>query len=230
LTAITLMEPIDNIGPDEQDIIMAAVSFAKEKMNRFHSSHGWDHVERVVRLAEKIAKSEEEACLFIVKTAAVLHDIARTDELEENGRLCHAERGSAAAYEFLTGMGLDPGTAGRIRDCILSHRYRNDHAPDSIEARILYDADKLDSIGAIGIGRAFLFSGEIGAELHDPDIDVSRTRAYGREDTAYREYMVKLRFIKDRMLTAEGKRLAEERHRFMADFFRRLNEESRGLV
>jgi uncharacterized protein len=102
--------------------------------------------------------------------------------------------------------------------------------PRTLEARILFDADKLDSIGAVGIGRAFLFAGEIGAMLHDGAVDVAKTRPYTREDTAYREYLVKLRRVKDRMTTREGKRIAAERHRYMAAFFGRLNKETAGTL
>jgi len=215
--------------PDEQIIIDRAATFAKERMPRLHSSHGWDHVERVVAMAEHIASTEKDADPFIVMAAAILHDIARIDEVESAGSLCHAELGSRMAHDFLAVNGLDAVRADIIRRCILSHRYRNDHEPDTIEAKILYDADKLDSTGAIGVGRAFLFSGEVGARLHDPDIDVDLTRAYSKEDTAYREYLVKMRYIHEKMLTAEGRRIASERHRFMTDFFTRLQDEARGV-
>ena len=218
------------MNEQEEHIIERAISFAQDRMSRLNSSHGWDHVERVIRLAEKIARTEKEADLFILKTAAILHDIARVNEAENNGKLCHAELGSRAAYDFLIENGLDEERAGRVCRCILTHRYRNDHAPASIEERILYDADKLDSIGAVGIGRAFLFSGEVGASLHNPEIDVSLTHAYGKEDTAFREYMIKLRYVSDKMLTGEGKRLAEERHGFMVQFFERLEDEVRGAL
>lgn len=213
----------------EQRIIDLAITFAVARMSRLHSSHGWDHVERVRRTAEKIAATEKDADLFIVEASAILHDVARIDEVDSTGNDCHAEKGSRMAYDFLAANGLDEVRADRIRLCILSHRYRNEHVPDSIEAKILYDADKLDSIGAVGIGRAFLFSGEVGARLHNPDIDINLTRAYSKEDTAYREYMIKMRFIRDKMLTAEGRRLAEERHRYMAQFFERLQDEVKGV-
>lgn len=213
----------------EQQIIIAATTFAKERMTRLHSSHGWDHVERVTALADKIADSEKNADRFIIRVSAILHDIARIDEVGSSGIQCHAERGSGIAYDFLVDSGLDRVRADHVRRCILSHRYRNDHVPDTIEAMILYDADKLDSIGAVGIGRAFLFSGEVGARLHNPDIDVNLTEAYGKEDTAYREYIVKLRHIRDKMLTTCGKQLADERHDFMVEFFDKLTEEVKGL-
>jgi uncharacterized protein len=94
-----------------------------------------------------------------------------------------------------------------------------------LEARTLFDADKLDSIGAIGIGRAFLFAGEVGAKLHNPEMDLHNTQPYTEQDTGYREFKLKLSKIKDRMLTVEGRRLARERHAFMEEFFERLQQE-----
>jgi uncharacterized protein len=99
-----------------------------------------------------------------------------------------------------------------------------------LEARVLFDADKLDSIGAVGVGRAFLFAGEIGARLHDKTIDVRTSKPYSRDDTAYREYLVKLRRVRERMTTREGRRIAAERHRYMAAFFDRLNKETDGVL
>jgi len=101
--------------------------------------------------------------------------------------------------------------------------------PQTLEAKILYDADKLDSIGAVGIGRAFLFAGQTGARLHnESDVDILACKPYSKEDTAYREFKFKMSKIKDRMLTPEGKRLAAERHNFMEVFFERLERETKG--
>lgn len=216
------------MDPRDRAIIEEACAFARARMKKFHSSHGWDHVERVMRLAEIIRESEPSADPFITEAAATLHDIAREDENSAAGNICHARRGSIVALEFLTEKGVDKDRALHISDCILTHRYRDETPPASIEAKILYDADKLDSIGAVGIGRAFLFSGEIGARLHNTEIDVTKTEAYTDEDSAYREYMFKLRYIRDRMLTPRGKELAEERHHFMEIFFERLEREIKG--
>jgi uncharacterized protein len=114
--------------------------------------------------------------------------------------------------------------------CIAAHRFRDNKQPETPEARVLFDADKLDSIGAVGIGRAFLFAGEVGAKLHDKAVDPEKSLPYSEEDTAYREYLVKLRYVKDRMLTASGLELAKERHQFMTDFFERLNREVDGDI
>jgi uncharacterized protein len=219
----------DKTGSElETTIINKSLDFARDRMKSLHASHGWDHVQRVIRNAEHIAATELQADAFIVRTAAILHDIARDEQDRAGGTLCHAELGSAEAEKFLLSEGLDPDRARHIARCILSHRYRKERKPESIEAMILYDADKLDSIGAIGIGRAFLFAGEVGARLHNSEVDISRTASYSEEDTAYREFMVKLRTVKDKMLTDEGRRLAQERHDFMIDYFRRLDEEVKG--
>ncbi len=213
--------------PSDGDILREAERYARNATASLKPSHGWDHIQRVVRLAVKIA-TVERADIFIVHTAAILHDIARPQESASHGAICHAETGSRMAYEFLLGAGLDEARARHIAECVLSHRFRNDHTPRTIEAMALYDADKLDSIGAIGIGRAFLFAGEVGARLHNPDADIDATSAYTEEDTAYREFIVKLRRVKDSMITAEGRRIAAARHEFMVRFFERLQSEALG--
>ena len=164
----------------------------------------------------------------ILKLAAVLHDIGRAEEDRTNGRVCHSEAGARLAEGILKAEGVAEARIARIAHCIETHRFRKNAAPATLEARILFDADKLDAIGAVGIGRAFLFAGEVGARMHNKGIDLSKTEPYTEEDTAYREFMVKLRHIKDRIHTREGKRVAAERHRFMVAFFDRLDRETDG--
>jgi uncharacterized protein len=209
------------------------VSKVKEEARAFfqsaRGSHDWDHTERVYRLCLRIGR-KEKADLGVLKLAALLHDIGREEEDRSSGRICHGRSGAALAGKLLERHGLDRAAVRSVVHCIRSHRFRKRAVPRTLEARILFDADKLDSIGAVGIGRAFLFAGEIGARLHDKNINVRRTKAYTREDTAYREFLVKLGRVKDRMTTREGKRIAAERHRFMAAFFERLNKETDGTL
>lgn len=192
-------------------------------------SHDGDHTERVLRLCLRIGR-KEKADLGVLELAALLHDIGRGEEDRSRGRVCHARSGARLAKDILERCGCDPATVRAVVPCIRTHRFRRGGAPRSLEARVLFDADKLDSIGAVGVGRAFLFAGEVGARLHDKDIVVERTKPYTREDTAYREYLVKLRRVKDRMTTREGRRLAAGRHRFMAAFFERLHKETDGRL
>ena len=202
---------------------------ARACFDKARGSHDWDHTERVLRLCLRIGR-KEKADLTVLEFAAVLHDIGRADEDRTNGRVCHAEAGARRAGAILEKHGLAAETIARVVHCIETHRYRKALRPETIEARVLFDADKLDSIGAVGIGRAFLFAGEVGARLHDQDIVVEKTRPYTRDDTAYREYLVKLRHLKDRLTTTEGKRIARERHAFMKAFFARLHKETDGIL
>jgi uncharacterized protein len=214
-------------------ITPALVSQIREEAGAYfrsaRGSHDWDHTERVTRLSLKIGR-KEKADLGVLKLAAILHDIGREEEDRSHGRICHGRSGAALAKKILERHGCDPGTIRAVAEAIRTHRFRRGGAPKTLEARILFDADKLDSIGAVGVGRAFLFAGEIGARLHDKAIDIRKTKPYTREDTAYREYLVKLSRVRDRMTTREGRRMAAERHRFMAAFFDRLNKETDGVL
>jgi uncharacterized protein len=115
-----------------------------------------------------------------------------------------------------------------IVHCIRSHRFRGNHTPRTLEAKVLFDADKLDAIGAVGVARAFLFAGEVGACLHNSDMIIEDSKPYSIDDTGFREYKIKLCKIRDRILTAEGRKIADERHAFMQDFFNRFIEEYEG--
>jgi len=190
--------------------------------------HGPDHTERVHKTALYIGRLMG-ARLDILSAAALLHDIGRKYETRKQGKICHAEKGAELARDILTKLDFAPSLIDEIAHCIEAHRYRGKTAPRTLEAKILYDADKLDSIGAVGIGRAFLFAGQTGARLHnDSDVDILACKPYSKEDTAYREFKFKMSKIKDRMLTPEGKRLAKERHGFMELFFERLEREVKG--
>lgn len=192
-------------------------------------SHDWDHTQRVYELCLRIG-CKEGADLEILKLAALLHDIGREAEDRTNGRICHAQKSAAQARRILTKQGIDRERVNKIVRCIETHRFRGRDLPDSLEGKVLFDADKLDSIGAVGIGRAFLFAGEVGARLHDPRIRVDQTEPYSRDDSAYREFLVKLSKIKDRIFTREGRRIARDRHRYMTEYFKRLNRETAGRL
>ncbi len=201
----------------------------KKVLQNGKNSHNWEHTERVYNLALKIAK-KEKADIEIVKYAAILHDIKRTEEDRKNGKICHAKEGAKKAYMLLKKHGLSREKIKKIVHCIETHRFRGNKKPETKEAKVLFDADKLDSIGAVGIGRAFLFAGEVGAKLHNKGIEIKKTKPYTEEDTAYREYVVKLRKIKNKMQTKTGKKMAIKRHKFMVEFFKRLNKEVKGIV
>ena len=200
--------------------------------------HDFTHVERVRVLAKRVAK-KEGANVFVVELAALLHDIGRYEEMKTKGKMCHAEWGAKEAEKILGRFdNISEKEKENILHCISAHRYRNECIPETIEAKCLFDADKLDSIGAVGIGRDFLFAGYVGAtvpklfytgrekELAKGDRDYS----YTKEDSAILEYEVKLKKLKKRMLTKEGKKIAQERDAFMTMFFKRFWQEVRGVL
>jgi len=192
-------------------------------------SHDWDHTRRVAALCDGIGRVEK-ADLTVLRLAAYMHDIGRCHQDRSSGAQCHAKEGARMAAAILADVPLPDPAKRNIIHCIRSHRFRENHAPETLEAKVLFDADKLDAIGAVGVARAYLFAGEVGARLHNPDIDVTAAPAYSENDTGYREYLVKLRHIHGRMLTAEGRRLAAERHAFMVMFFDRFLGEIEGQV
>ena len=196
-------------------------------LSNAHGSHAWDHTQRVYNLCLHIGESEG-ADMEVLKIAAYLHDVGRPFQDESKGAICHEEKGVEMARALLGKYLISEGQKTNIIHCIRSHRFRGDCQPETLEAKVLFDADKLDAIGAIGIGRSFLFAGEVGAKLHNPYINPEDTRPYTEEDTGYREFKLKLSKIKDRMLTAEGRRMAKERHAFMEMFFERFLQEHEG--
>ena len=190
-------------------------------------SHDWEHTLRVRRLSERIG-GVEGADLTVVSLAACLHDIGRSAQDQAGGGVCHARKGAEMALPIVADLPLAAERRDNILHCIRTHRYRDGRMPQTLEARVIFDADKLDAIGAVGVARAYLFAGEVGAKLHNPDLDPEAAPAYSQEDTGYREYCVKLVKIKARMLTAEGRRLAAGRHEFMVAFFNRFIQEYKG--
>jgi uncharacterized protein len=169
-------------------------------------SHGLDHVLRVVYLC-KIIGTEENADMEILLPAAFLHDIARPNE-DATG-IPHEEEGARMAEQFLRSIRYDEERIPKISHAIRTHRYRSLKKPETLEARILSDADKLDALGAVGIARTFIRAGEHQGEISDAISHIH-------------DKLVKLNGL---MYTRSAKRLAEERHRFLSAFLEKLNEE-----
>lgn len=202
-------------------------SYARTCFENARGSHDWEHTLRVHGLCTRIGPAHG-ADMLVLEAAAYLHDIGRADQDKLNGSICHAVRGAEMARAFLASVALDQGRKENIIHCVRAHRFRDDHPPETIEARVLFDADKLDAIGAVGVARAYLFAGELGACLHNPNLPPEQAQSYSRDDTGHREFVVKLSKIKDRILTREGRRIAEDRHAFMAAFFERFLAEYGG--
>lgn len=186
--------------------------------------HDFDHVLRVLALAERLARIEG-ADFDIVRTAALLHDVARGhgDRLAND----HAQAGAEMARAILDRQPASKVEA--VAHAIAAHRFRTGPAPQTIEAKVLHDADKLDAIGAIGVARAFAFGGHQGQRLWaEVPPAYQETQDTRHEHTPVHEYHVKLLKIKDRLLTDSARALAQQRHAFMLQYFERLDQEVRG--
>lgn len=207
---------------------------AKEFFIGASGCHDWSHVERVYNLCLRIA-NKEKANMGVVELAAYLHDVGRLEEMKTKGKVDHAEKSVELAEKILAQYNLDKDIVENVKHCVLSHRYRNNHEPKTIEAKILFDADKLDSIGAVGNGRDFLFAGSSGSNClytgNEKELSKrARDFSYTKEDSAFLEYYFKLSKVKEKILTGEGRRIAEERHNYMKNFFERFESEIRGLL
>lgn len=213
---------------NEKRELAAAASFVAEKLGGIGGCHDLDHTRRVLANAEKLLDEIPEADSFCVKMAVWLHDTARPEEDKTSGKCCHALLGAEIAGSYLEQRNFPENLREKIVRAVLRHRFRGNIYPETIEEKIVFDADKLDSLGAVGIGRAFLFAGKCGARLHNSAEEALGSPAYSVEDTAYREYLVKLRKLPEVMRTEPAKRIAVERAAFMETFFDVLDKEVNG--
>lgn len=201
--------------------------FVRRKLANNRCGHDLDHTLRVYKNALKLA----ELCggdVRIISAAAMLHDVGRFEETRTRGAVCHAEIGAVIARQYLEKRGFDENFVNAVVHCIERHRFRKGLAPETLEAKILFDADKLDSIGPVGLGRAFLFAGNSGARLHNSRKEALEAEEYSYQDTAYREYLVKLSKVHERMLTEQGRKLALYYTDFMKNFFNEMNLQIKG--
>ncbi len=190
------------------------------------SAHDREHIYRVLYQALEIAKTEEDVNYDVLIAACLLHDIGRKEQFE-NPALCHAMVGGDKAWDFLVASGFAPDFAHQVKHCIQTHRYRKDNCPESLEAKILFDADKLDVTGAMGIARTLIYKGIVSQPIYSllPDGTVSD----GEGDEApsfFQEYKYKLENLYSNFYTARARDLAKERQGAAADFYHCLYREA----
>ncbi|MDR3540071.1 MAG: HD domain-containing protein [Desulfosporosinus sp.] len=149
---------MENIATTDhlQQVIRVAQGFYARK----DRAHDLDHALRVREWGKKLAK-EEGADITVIELAALLHDIGRSGAVEKT----HAESSAGLAVNILYKTGYAENIVLRVKEAILSHSREAGHEPNTLEAKILYDADKLDFVGAIGLGRLFTLAGVQGWPL-----------------------------------------------------------------
>lgn len=189
------------------------------------SAHDAQHIYRVLNHALQIAEKETDVDYDVLIAACLLHDIGRKEQFADPA-VCHAEAGSRKAHAFLQKHGFSEDFCNRVAQCILTHRFRKAQPPETLEAKILFDADKLDVIGAVGIARSLMYKAEVSEPLYRLHAD--GTVDDGSDDTGpsfFREYRFKLEKLYDRFYTARGAELAQDRQRIAADFYSALYRE-----
>lgn len=189
------------------------------------SAHDKEHIYRVLSNALVIAEEEETVNYDILITACLLHDIGRPDQIKDPS-LCHAAVGSEKACKFLMQSGFSVEFAQQVSDCIRTHRFRKSDPPQSMEAKILFDADKLDVVGAIGIARTLVYKGTVAEPLYTRLPDGRISDGTGEQPQSFfKEYKFKLEKLYDRFYTAKGAALAQGRKAAAVAFYENLYRE-----
>lgn len=208
------------------DIIKTTVDFVKKELEGAEAGHDWYHIERVWRLAEHIGE-KENANTQVVALAALLHDIA--DPKFHNGNETLALE---ISERFLTENNVDADVIQQVLYVIQNISFKNrGEAPKqpSLELQIVQDADRLDAIGAIGIARTFNFGGFKNNLMYDPEIqpklNMDKEEYKKSNGTTINHFYEKLLLLKDLMNTETGKKLAEERHKYMLGFLDQFYKE-----
>ena len=210
----------------EEEIIAKAINFVKKELAGAEGGHDWWHIERVWKNSRLIAR-QENANIFIVELAALLHDIA--DSKFHNG---DENMGPKKARTFLEGLSVNDEIILHVENIIKNISFKGgnfDQSFHSIELEIVQDADRLDAMGAIGIARAFNYGGFKNREIYNPSIkpDMQMTIEAYKKSAAptINHFYEKLLLLKVRMNTQAGKKLAEERHRFMEIYLEQFYKE-----
>lgn len=202
--------------------------YIKGKFNDEATGHDWHHIERVEKMALVIAE-KEGGDKEIISLAALLHDI---DDHKFNGG--DFDKGSESAKTLLKQYNYSEKIINQVASVVKTVSFKGALVADeteSIEAKIVQDADRIDAIGAIGIARTFAYGGSIGQPIYLPNTppklhDDSAAYSSSRTHTINHFYE-KLLLLKDRLHTNTAKEIASERHEYMLEFLRRFEHEWR---
>jgi uncharacterized protein len=209
---------------------MISIEEAKQYYLEADTIHDFDHVLRVYELSKTIG-NKEGANWHTLATAALLHDACGAAPGSQE-RLEHHLASALLAEKVLSERGWNPDDIKAVMHCIRAHRYRGTEPPVSIEAKVLFDADKLDVLGAIGVARVIGYAAVAGQPAFAQPSQTfleSGEKVPGEPHSAYHEYLFKLRKVKDRLHTDSARRIAEERDAYLHEYFMRLQDEIHGL-
>ncbi|MFA6280279.1 MAG: HD domain-containing protein [Bdellovibrionales bacterium] len=210
----------------DNDIIVKTRTYVHQEFDNDTSGHDWWHFHRVHNIALKIAQAEK-ADETVVSLAALLHDIA--DYKRHNG---DDKAGVKTVRDWLEEQGLDKKRTDHVCEIIQKVSFKGEGTPtpmETIEGKVVQDADRLDAIGAIGIARAFTFGGHYGREIYNPEAKAVLHKDFesykdGTSSTLH-HFDEKLLLLKDRLNTPTAQQMAKERHSFMLTFLDQFHKE-----
>ncbi|MFH1401353.1 MAG: HD domain-containing protein [Parcubacteria group bacterium] len=187
------------------------------------SGHGFDHIERVLKMAKLICK-KEGGDIQVVETATLLHDIARAKENERNN-LDHAEEGAKMAEKYLNKISFPKSKIENIIHCIVVHRVSKGKKAETKEAKIIQDADRLDALGAIIITRVLAYNGFYKIPIYNPDIKPKKIYD-GKYSTAINHFYEKiLKLTPTSFHTKTAQKIAAKRYNFVLNFLKQFKKE-----
>jgi uncharacterized protein len=216
---------------NKKAVLKKTEDYVKKKFEADATGHDWWHVRRVFRNASTIAKREKGADIFIVKLGALLHDIA---DFKFHGG--DDVVGGKVAKKWLKSIGVDNATTEKIVHIVNNVSFKGVGVAskmESLEGKIVQDADRLDAIGAIGIARTFAYGGHMGRPMYNPEGKTRNNKSFeeykkGAPSTIHHFYE-KLLHVRELMNTKTGKKIAIERHRFLEMYLERFYLEWRGV-
>ena len=202
----------------------------REKAQSYHKDlggHGFDHVERVYNLGVRLTE-KEDVDLMVLKLACLLHDIARVKE-DKGECEDHSEEGAIMAEEILKQENIPQEKINHISECIRVHRYSKGLKPETKEAEILQDADRLEALGAICIARVFMYNGFNQNSMYDPKISPDKEYHGQKNSTAVNHFYEKILKIKPESFHTElAKEVAKERYDYIVNFLEQFKAEWEG--
>ncbi|MGK7391644.1 MAG: HD domain-containing protein [Candidatus Cyclobacteriaceae bacterium M2_1C_046] len=215
---------------NNEKIVPLTVEYVKRELQKAEGGHDWWHIYRVWNNAKKVMAEETGYDPLVVELGALLHDIA--DSKFHNG---DEEVGPVKAATFLQQKNIDQKVIDHVMNIIKYISFKGGNVKQEFSSKeldIVQDADRLDAIGAIGIARAFNYGGHKGRLLYDPEVkpNLKMTKEEYKHSSAptINHFYEKLLLLKDRMNTKTGKRMAEERHRFMEEYLKQFYSEWEG--
>lgn len=213
----------------KMNLIDKTILFVKQQLQNAEGGHDWFHIERVYKNAILIAQ-EEDCDLTVVKLGALLHDIA-----DSKFHVGDEEIGPKTARNFLESENVSEEIIEHVVQIIKNISFKGGNFERTFfskELEIVQDADRLDALGAIGIARTFNYGGFKNRVLYNPSIapklNMSKEEYKNSDSPTLNHFYEKLLLLKDKMNTKTGKKLAQERHRFMEKFLSQFYAEWEG--